>query len=135
MGSHTAAGRPGRNRQARVVTYRELGVGVARFLWGDQRTAAAPSMIRPPVSVPAEYLSLHTYLDHRYADTVVLSFRQIEDLLGFALPDPARHQTDWWSTPPGASPSAQSRSWTEAHRTAVPNLGAQNVLFERGLSS
>jgi len=89
-------------------------------------------MIRPPVSVPAEYLSLHKYLDERYADSVVLSFRQIEDLLGFALPDPARQQSEWWSTTRGTTPSAQSRCWTEARRTAVPNLGAQNVLFERG---
>jgi len=42
--------------------------------------------------VPAEYLSLHKYLENRYADTVVLTFSQIEDLLGFVLPESARRE-------------------------------------------
>ena len=29
--------------------------------------------------VPAEYLPLHKYLDGRYADTVVLTFAEVED--------------------------------------------------------
>ena len=37
-----------------------------------------------------KYKALYEYLDNRYANTVVLTFAQIEDLLGFTLPDPAR---------------------------------------------
>jgi hypothetical protein len=87
---------------------------------------------RPRRAVPREYLSLHDYLDGRFATTVVLTFGQIEDLLGFALPDPARHQQEWWSNvePPGPAP-APSRSWTEASRLATANLRAQIVVFER----
>ncbi len=36
--------------------------------------------------MPGEYKSLYEYLEHRYANTVVLTFAQIEDLLGFTLP-------------------------------------------------
>jgi hypothetical protein len=85
----------------------------------------------PPSSV-WEYRSLYRYLDNRFADTVVLTFAQIEALLGFTLPDLARLHHDWWATPEAdAAPSSQSRSWVEAKRTATPNLRAQSVMFER----
>src|SRR5260221_14005666 len=75
------------------------------------------------VAVPAEYRSLHKYLDGRYADTVVLRFAEIEDLLGFALPDRARLLQDWWAdTDADGEPSTQSRSWIHASRTAKANL-------------
>jgi len=84
------------------------------------------------VDVPAEYRSLHKYLDGRYADTVVLRFAEIEDLLGFALPDRARLGQDWWANADAdGEPSPQSRSWIHASRTAVANLVAQSVVFER----
>ena len=79
-----------------------------------------------------EYRSLYQYLDNRFADTVVLTFAQIEALLGFTLPALARLRPDWWATPEtDAVPSSQSRSWIEASRTATPNLRAQSVTFER----
>ena len=82
--------------------------------------------------VPAEYLPLHKYLDGRYADTVVLTMAEIEDLLGNPLPDEAHADTAWWaSTEAETTPSPQSRSWTRANRTAKPNLKAAIVVFER----
>jgi hypothetical protein len=88
-----------------------------------------------PASSPSsiwEYRSLYRYLQNRFADTVVLTFAEIEGLLGFALPDRARLRTDWWATPDAdIAPSSQSRSWVEASRTATPNLRAQSVMFER----
>ena len=84
------------------------------------------------LAVPAEYRSLHKYLDDRYANTVVLTFAEIEDLLGFTLPDLARLHQEWWANADADStPSAQSRSWTRASRTAKPNLLARTVVFER----
>jgi hypothetical protein len=83
------------------------------------------------LSVPAAYLPLHKYLDARYAIAVVLTFAEIEDLIGFALPDLARRQREWWAPTEAGGPAAQSRSWVEASRTATPNLLAQTVLFER----
>jgi len=87
-------------------------------------------MERPIPRVPAEYLSLYTYLEHRYASIVVLTFEQMEALLGFALPSPARTERDWWSSAAGPT-NRHSEAWMEAGRTAVPNLPARTVTFER----
>jgi hypothetical protein len=83
-------------------------------------------------TVSAEYKSLYKYLDERYANTVVLTFAEIEDLLGFTLPPVARLQREWWLMPEAdGTPSVQSLSWTQASRTAAPNLAARTVVFER----
>jgi hypothetical protein len=88
-----------------------------------------------PIAVSAEYLSLYKYLNNRFAQTVVLTFAQIQDLLGFTLPDLAHVQREWWaSADAGCAPSPQSLSWTEASRTATPNLLAQTVVFERAFA-
>ena len=79
-----------------------------------------------------EYRLLYVYLRDRFSDRLVLTFGQIEDLLGFALPAPARVQRDWWGNSDlGADGSRQSDAWTLAGRTASVNLGAQCVTFER----
>jgi hypothetical protein len=78
------------------------------------------------------YLSLHKYLADRYANTVVLTFAEIEDLLGFTLPDLARLREDWWTNPDPVSPRpTYSDAWTLASRTARPNLLALTVVFDR----
>lgn len=100
---------------------------------------ATPAPERPPAlvpierrtsHVPAEYRSLHTYLEQRYARIVVLTFEQMEALLGFALPAPARTEREWWT---GAAVRANgySEAWVGAGRTATPNLLARTVTFER----
>lgn len=89
-----------------------------------------------PLSAPAlkvlpQHRVLHQYLLGRYADTVVLSFDQIEALLDAPLPDLA-YLEEWWAPATAdAAPSVQSRTWTDANRTAVPNLAARHVIFER----
>ena len=91
-------------------------------------------MKRPARPVPVDYLPLHTYLDKRFADTVVLTFGEIEDLLGFALPDQARLQDAWWGNEDlDTTLSGPSASWTQASRAATPNLRARSVRFERVL--
>lgn len=77
--------------------------------------------------VAAPYIQLYTYLDHRYASTVVLTFEQIETLLGCALPPSASTDRDWWTVASNAHASA----WTSANRSAVPNLQARSVTFQR----
>jgi hypothetical protein len=87
---------------------------------------------RQLVAVPSEYRLLHKYLDERFADTVVLSFAEIEDLIGSTLPMSARVEPTWWANPDADhTPSAQSQSWTQASRTAKANLIARTVAFER----
>jgi len=98
----------------------------------SQEMASVAPRTPPSVEVPAEYRSLHKYLDGRYADTVVLRFAEIEDLLGFALPDYARLHLDWWANADAdGKPTTQSRSWIHAARTATANLVAGTVVFER----
>ncbi len=98
------------------------------------RSVATPADVPDTVPVvrgyAGEYKGLYKYLKERYANRVVLTFGEIEDLVGFALPDPARRQTEWWSDT-AVDRAAQSDSWTLASRTAKVNLAAQNVLFER----
>ena len=47
--------------------------------------------------MPDKYRGLYEYLENRYANMVVLTFAQIEDLLGFTLPDSARVDLGWWA--------------------------------------
>jgi hypothetical protein len=102
-----------------------------------RRAAIVPSVggAEPAHEAPGdagEYQSLYVYLRDRYADRVVLSFADIEALLGFPLPAPARAQPEWWSDadPPGDA-SAQSRAWMLASRTAIANVDARTVIFDR----
>jgi hypothetical protein len=74
-------------------------------------------VVRPP---GGRYDSVCRYVENRYADTVVLTFAEVEDLLGFALPDPARLEAGWWTS-----------SLTVRSRTVAPNLAAEIVSFER----
>lgn len=95
-----------------------------------ERLGVAPAVVPPKPRVPGEYLSLYTYLEQRYASKVVLSFGQMEDLLGFALPAAARVERDWW-TAAAVRAERHSDAWTAARRTATPNLPAGNVAFDR----
>ena len=91
--------------------------------------AVEPTEPAPP-HVAAQYLALYTYLERRYASTVVLTFEQMEALLGFALPARARTERDWW-TSSSDDPDQHSEAWSVAQRTATPNLPALTVAFER----
>ena len=99
-----------------------------------RRVPARPLALGPPVQEPGvgEYQLLFKYLHERYANRVVLTFAEIEDLLGFALPGPARQDREWWGGAGStALRSAQSNSWIMASRTAVVNMPAQSVVFDR----
>ena len=93
----------------------------------------AEETAKPPGRVMAgQYLLLYRYLANRYANTVVLTFAEIEDLLGFALPDQARLNQEWWTdAATNVHGPSYSDSWILASRTAVPNLAARTVVFER----
>jgi hypothetical protein len=99
----------------------------------SQSAKAEPPVVpRPTGPVSGKYKSLHAYLENRYADMVVLTFGQIEDLLGFALPDHARTEQEWWTTAGAITEKPPcSDAWLLAGRTAVPNLLARTVAFER----
>ena len=94
---------------------------------------ADPVPVKPQGrAMSGTYLLLYRYLENRYANTVVLTFAQIEDLLGFALPAQARLHKTWWTDPQTDVPRPHySDSWILASRTATPNLLAETVVFER----
>ena len=77
-----------------------------------------------------QYRLLSDYLYRRHADTIVLTFAEIEDLLGFRLPEQAWNQPEWWTSRDPSSAS-HADAWTLARRTAVPNLLARTVVFDR----
>jgi hypothetical protein len=88
--------------------------------------------VEPRPVMSGKYLLLYKYLQNRYADTVVLTFWQIESLLGFSLPDQARLNQQWWTNAEATAAGANySDSWILARRVATPNLLAQTVAFER----
>ena len=82
-------------------------------------------------SISRKYVPLYDYLANRYADTVVLTFGQLEDLLGNALPNDAHSQDDWWTSTDSRVTASCSDAWILAGRTARPNLPARTVTFER----
>jgi hypothetical protein len=107
-----------------------------------RRRVAAPYSLREALEEPAtpceramsgKYLLLYKYLENRYANRVVLTFAEIEDLLGFALPGQARLHQEWWTDAEiNRGGTSYSDSWILAGRTAVPNMAAHTVVFDRG---
>jgi len=78
-----------------------------------------------------KYGVLYKYLEHRHADVVVLTFGQIEDLLGFSLPQLARTYQAWWTLGANVEGAPHADAWVLAGRTAAPNLQSRIVTFER----
>lgn len=111
--------------------------------WMKRRRSTAHNRPEPVADVPRQrsvmsgkYLSLYEYLENRYANTVVLTFGEIEDLLGFSLPEVARLNQDWWTIPdPNTTRPRFSDAWILANRTARPNLPALTVVFDRSTSA
>jgi hypothetical protein len=102
--------------------------------WPAEHEPKARQQAPPPPRrrVSGKYQPLYEYLDDRFANTVVLTFAEIEDLLGSTLPEEARRQQEWWANPAtGAHPPNHSDSWVFANRAAQANLLAQTVAFER----
>lgn len=60
--------------------------------------------------------------------TVELAFREIEEILGFALPASARRHAAWWSNSGGTH--VQSAAWQGAgYRTEDVNLSSETIQF------
>ena len=97
----------------------------------DMRTGT-PGGQRPILRVKGRHAALHKYLNERYADSVVLTFDEIEDISGFPLPDRARNDGHWWTAASLTSEVAPySDAWLRADRSALPNMAARKVTFER----
>ena len=111
-------------------------IACVRMRWArspalPQRSTRIFAVKRSTPRVPREYRASYTYLEHRYASVVVLTLEQIDALLGFALPAPARTERNWWTGT--VDMQTHSAAWTEAGRTAAPNFAARTVTFERAV--
>lgn len=99
--------------------------------WGARLVAGArwwrASTPRPQPTAMGEYLPLYHYLRDRHANRVVLTFAEIESLVGFRLPAAARAEPGWWSGPNAVAGEA----WGLADRSVVANLVAEMVVCER----
>lgn len=101
--------------------------------WSDARRwfhslgPAARVVVKSTRPFAGPYEPLHKYLRDRYANRVVLSFGEIEELLGFPLPTEARLAQDWWI----ADNAVAKSSWVLANRSAAVNLIAQVVVYDR----
>ena len=89
---------------------------------------AAASAAAHVADAATPYSPLGAYLEHRYTRTVVLSFEQIESLIGFSLPARALSEREWWTGPDGHT-DGHPATWIVAGRTAAPNVLARTVMF------
>jgi hypothetical protein len=61
-----------------------------------------------------------------------MSFREIENLLGFDLPASARKYAAWWANAdPQTGQHPYSQAWLSAGMHATVNLAAERVTFEK----
>lgn len=109
------------------------------MIWGILRRLLASRVEVAPSRVPdseflcpREYRALHVYLRGRFAGLAVLTFNDIESLLGRSLPEQARKDAAWWNAADlTAGEPRHALAWTLANRSATANLLAGTVAFER----
>lgn len=84
--------------------------------------------LRSRAAKRGKYAPLHRRLAGLTGDVWRASFREIEDVLGFALPDSARLYPAWWSN---GDRHSHALAWVAAGFVVRPRLDDQTVLFER----
>ncbi|MGZ5986610.1 MAG: DUF7662 domain-containing protein [Caulobacteraceae bacterium] len=78
----------------------------------------------------SKYDPLRRYLEARPPGETPMSFRDVERVLGFPLPDSARRHPAWWSNNPGTHVGV--RAWRDAGcRTSRVDIGGERVTFVR----
>src|SRR5690242_9781349 len=81
-----------------------------------------------------KYDPLRRWLSEADGDRVRLSFREIESILGFRLPDSARALPQWWANTGGSH--VQAGAWMEAGwRTRDVDVPGEKTSFERVIRS
>ena len=77
-----------------------------------------------------KYEPLRQFLSELTAPSLRLTFRDIEAMLGFELPESARVHEAWWSN--SEIGHSHAKSWLHAGwRTATVDLATHKVAFER----
>ena len=84
---------------------------------------------------PRKYERLTTYLAGLTADEVMLTFGEIEAIVGTALPPSARSAPFWANAADSLHRSAQATAWRRAGwRVATSNVSLGVVTFARARS-
>ena len=84
--------------------------------------------IRQKAAARGKYAPLHRHLAALTADSWRASFRQVEEILGFRLPDSARLYPAWWSN---GTAHSHALAWVMAGFRVRPALDDGAVVFER----
>ena len=79
-----------------------------------------------------KYAPLHRRLAGLTGEVWRASFREIEDVLGFALPDSARLYPAWWSN---GGRHSHALAWVAAGFRARPQIPSEVIVFERDAGS
>lgn len=79
----------------------------------------------------SKYEPLTSYLSARSPRRVVMTFAEMEHVLGSRLPPSARRHRAWWSNNPSGNVAALA--WRAAgYRSAEVDLEAEKLVFEAG---
>lgn len=77
-----------------------------------------------------KYEKLSAFLRAQRAQEVPMTFREIEKIIGFRLPDSARSHRAWWSNNP--TNNVMTGEWLEAgFETEQVDMGGEHVVFRR----
>lgn len=78
----------------------------------------------------SKYIPLKSFLDSTPLDRVQMSFKEVEQVLGFKLPASALRHRPWWSNSVGAH--VQSEAWLKAgFETESVDMDARRLVFRR----
>jgi len=79
-----------------------------------------------------KYDPLRLHLKRVATSSTVLTFTEIERVIGTSLPPTAGKRSEWWANEISpASRHVQCHAWRDAGFNAFPNLTGQTVTFRR----
>ena len=79
-----------------------------------------------------KYVNLYKFLNgkEKKVQVVTLTFLEIEEILGFTLPDSAfKYTAQWWAND---ETHVQAHAWSEAGWKAFPQKNGKHIAFMRG---
>lgn len=78
----------------------------------------------------SKYAPLQAYLEKSQNRIVPMTFREIEEVVGFVLPPSSRAHRAWWSNNP--SNNVMTRAWLDAgFETTNVDIAAEKLVFHR----
>ena len=85
------------------------------------------------VSIVSKYKPLGQYLANKGQDYVDLTFSEIENILGFKLPDYLyKHEAGWYGTAEGSPTHRQKAVWCSyGYQVDTVNIISHNVVFKK----